>query len=411
MKRKFIVQSIGGTLFIFAFMLIVRTIGVQVELLNVFEQVFEDFELTDIYYSKLRSPADVKYEDRIVLVNIGPQTLGRRVTAEQLNILSKYQPKVIGIDALYSAEKEDDPVGDYLLAQAFLNCGNVVLGSEPIGSDEKAEIWDSLRVPIPMFLEAGVKTGHVSTGIGRDEEDEDAANFPTWRDFPPYVKLKDGRVEPSLAVSVMQLYDKAIADAFLQRGNDKEQIYFKGNLDKFTKLEVEDVLDENFEPELIKDKIVLIGYMGGEYTNYHFDEDRFYTPLNNRPIGRGIPDMYGVVVHANIVSMMLENNYINEMSPFLGYLIAILVCMLNIYLFTRIIHSRNLYLWYNAISKSIQLLETMILLAFNLFVFDVFNYQVDLSIMLFVILLSGDLAEIFVEVVWKGLERVFGKAA
>lgn len=415
--RKFInLRNLGGVAFVFAFMWMLGKIGVSFEFLNVFEKVFEDFELTDIYYSKIRDNSQEPFEDDIVLVNIG--TLGRRDIAKQVQIISQCKPKVIAIDARFFYPKEEDPVGDFMLAQAFKEAGNVILGSEAASyehveySEEEAEkltAWDTLLRPIPLFLQY-VQTGHVNTGMPDNE-----FSFLTWRDFPIVEKIKNGHVEPCLAAKVLENYDKKAYERLMARldkksdEDRKERIYFKGNLDKYVKLDVQDVLLKNFDSTLITGKIVLMGYLGSEYTDYHFDEDKFYTPLNPKQMGRGAPDMYGVVVHANIISMVLDDKFVNDMPATISWTVALILCYINVSLFTWIVTHPRYAIWYNAISKSIQLLEAISLYFINVFLFAKLNYQADLTVTIFVIVLSGDLAEIYVDVLLNFIRKIRSK--
>ena len=68
----------------------------------------------------------------------------------------------------------------------------------------------------------------------------------------------------------------------------------------------------------IKDKIVLLGFMGINLNDKTF-EDIFFTPLNERYAGKSFPDMYGVVIQANIISMILNKKYINTMPQVAKY--------------------------------------------------------------------------------------------
>ncbi len=401
MRKLFRWSSVFGTLFVLLFMWLLGQIGVRFDFLNVFEEVFKSFDLTDIYYTKIRDASSVPYEDRIVLVNIG--TLDRRGIAAEIKVLNKYDPKVIGIDAELFSRKEEDPLGDFMLSNAVKEANNFVFGSRVDGGNPATQLWDTLYLPPPLFTDStGAQTGFVNIGNIAEED------FPTWKDIPPQEETKSGREELCFAAKVASFYNKENVEEFLERGNSKEKIFFKGNLDKYTKLDVEDVLDENFDSMLIKDKIVLMGYMGESFTNYHFDEDRFYTPLNPK-LGRGSPDMYGVVVHANIISMILDKKFINEMPKSVSYLIAVLACYLNSIVFIYILTKHRLSIWYNGISKLIQLIETIVLTTIALFLFAIFQYEANLTLTLFVIILSGDLLEIFYDVIVKGIRKVAKK--
>ena len=65
-----------------------------------------DFDVYDIVYSKLLEEQSV--DTNIVLVNIG--NLSRKEQAEEITVINKFKPAVIGIDAFFEAEK--DPVSD-----------------------------------------------------------------------------------------------------------------------------------------------------------------------------------------------------------------------------------------------------------------------------------------------------------
>ena len=55
--------------------------------------------------------------------------------------------------------------------------------------------------------------------------------------------------------------------------------------------------------------------------------------MNERPAGRTYPDMYGIVVHANVISMILRRDYIHDAPSWLNILISILVAYFNVALF------------------------------------------------------------------------------
>ncbi len=398
MKKLFNWVNVTGTLAVFAFMWLLGSIGVQFDFLNVFEEVLDDYNLTDVYYTKIRNNDAIPFEERIVLVNIGDASRGRGSIAQQISILNKYNPKVIGIDAKFFGLKEENPMGDFQLATAIQEADNFIMASEFAVTSDTSSGWDTLYTPPPLFAN-NAHTAYVNVG------NLEFGDFTTWRTIPVREKTKSEQKEPCFPVKIAELYDKEAAEKFLARGNEIENIYFKGNLEKFTKLDVEDVLNENFLPELIKDKIVIMGYMGDHYTDYYFDEDKFYTPLNEKQVGRGTPDMFGVVVHANIVSMILDESYINEMPAYLGNIIAVILCYLNVALFAAILKNKRLAPYYG-LTKLIQLVEVLIILTISIFSFALFNYKVDLTLAFLVIVLAGDLTEIYVDIILVSIKKL-----
>jgi CHASE2 domain-containing sensor protein len=398
MKKLFNWTYLSSTVLVFAFIGLLGVIGVQFDFLNVFEEVIEDYDITDVYFNKIRDQQTVPYEDRIVLVNIGEASLGRRSIAQQISILNQYHPKVIGVDAKFFSLKEEDPIGDFMLEGAFAEAQQLVLAAEFAVLTDTSKGWDTLYLPPANFAQHAT-IAYVNVG------NQEVSDFTTWRSIPVREKTMQGLSAPCFAVQVAALYDSAAAARFMARNNEIEHIYFKGNLDKYTKLDVEDVLEERFDPSLIEGKIVLIGYLGSEYTNYHFDEDKFYTPLNEKQVGRGTPDMYGVVVHANIVSMILDQNYINETPQWLSILIALMVCYFNVALFVNILLNKRLAPYYG-LTKLIQLVEIILIVTIDIFTFALYNYKIDLTLTSLAVLLAGDLTEIYVDIIIINFRKV-----
>ena len=101
--RKFWIDCILATLFVFI------TLGgiskvTDMKVFSAFDplgQALGDMELTDIAFSQLRS--DPSIDTNIVIINIG--SLPRRGVAEQIRILNKYKPKVIGMDSFFDWRK------------------------------------------------------------------------------------------------------------------------------------------------------------------------------------------------------------------------------------------------------------------------------------------------------------------
>ena len=157
-----------------------------------------------------------------------------------------------------------------------------------------------------------------------------------------------------------------------------------------------DVFTENFTPELIKDKILIMGYLGEDLSDPSW-ADKFFTPLNSKIAGRANPDMFGVVVHANIASMVLYDMPVNNMGEFWGILIAIIVCFLNVVAFSWIYY--NLSRWYDGITKMIQLIEVLIITLMVVLVFSAYSLRLNMTVTIFAVLLVSDSLEIYFGVI------------
>ena len=97
--RKFWIDCVLATVLVFLSMWAV--VGMtRLNIFNAFDsigQALSDIELTDYVFMKLRAQPNV--DENIVVVNIG--RLSRREIAEQIQIISKYKPKVIGLDGFF----------------------------------------------------------------------------------------------------------------------------------------------------------------------------------------------------------------------------------------------------------------------------------------------------------------------
>lgn len=213
-------------------------------------------------------------------------------------------------------------------------------------------------------------------------------------------------------------YDSVATARFLRRDNFSEVINFRGNVfdryeqnnpnyrNVFYVLDVDDVFSENFTPETVRDKVVLFGYLGAELGDPSWT-DRFYTPLNQTLAGKANPDMFGVVIHANIVSMILHGEYINSMPDWGEMVMAVVLCLLNVVLFLKIMH--RIPAWYDGVTKLIQVIEIFLLTVLMVLVFYWFNLKIDMGITLAAIALAGDTLEVYAGVMKNSFRRLRGQ--
>jgi CHASE2 domain-containing sensor protein len=154
----------------------------------------------------------------------------------------------------------------------------------------------------------------------------------------------------------------------------------------FYAIDIDQVMNGDFAPELFKDKIVIMGFLGDYFGDPSW-EDKYFTPLNKKVAGRANPDMFGVVVHANIVSMILNEDYVGELSGWEQIAIAILLGILTVALF--IIVDEKLPVWFDAMSVLIQVVQILLISGLVVYAFAVFNFKLELSLALGVSALIG----------------------
>ena len=391
--RQFWVDSVLATAFIFALIIFGGGVFSAFEVLNPIGEAISDMDVTDIVFSKLRKDPDAHQNDDIVIVNIG--NLNREGIAKQLDIIQENNPSVIGIDAFF--RRMQDPWQDSILATSMNQIENLVLVTKLNHYNASLGRFDTLETSNPIFLE-NAHQGFANLITPAKEQD----NFKVCRSFSPIEWTSDGKQE-LFALKLAQIYDPRAANRFRERQNPVEFINYGGNIvransknseftNKFMVLDWMDVFEGNFVPEVFKDKIVILGYLGEDLNDTSW-EDKLYTPLNNEYAGRTNPDMYGVVVHANILSMILNGNFIDSMSERTAMIVGVVLCFLNVICFSLIY--RLLPRWYDGLTKSIQLVEALILLLIVVLVFHFFSYKINLTLGIIAVLFAGDSLEVY----------------
>ncbi|QHT66826.1 CHASE2 domain-containing protein [Rhodocytophaga rosea] len=370
-------------------MWLVSKIPLQSEILNPAKAAFADFELTDIVFSKLRSDKP-NADTNIVIVNIGK--LDRAGIAAQITTLNKFKPKIIGIDAAFRRPK--DPEGDSALAKAFSEVDNLVLVSG-FGShlpDKQTKQFDTLETSHAMFNQHAV-TGFANIIIAENDV------YKPVRSFSPK-EIVYNRTEFAFPVKMAQIYNPEVTERFLKRNNEVEFINYKGNITNgaFYALDVEDLFDPDIDLSFVSGKIVLMGFMGESFSSRTL-EDKLYTPLNEIYIGKAHPDMYGVVVHANSISMILREEYVDVAPGLVEISVAVILCFLNVVLFSYLMKISGD--WYDSLTILIQLIETCLIMFIVGFLFDVFTVKINLGVALAAVLLSSNGLELYQNIVLK----------
>lgn len=417
----------------------IQSINLNFDALNPLEKMFGDFDMTDVYFSQIRNTKtkegnvelkDAQADDRIIVVNIGGAEGGRQRITELLNIINENEPACVGIDAFFVSYKTDSIMApiNAELEKALKNTRNLVMAAEArfkqktiekVIADPKYEpVFDSLRLSHPRFME-GAQKGLVNliTGATRDniERSDLAGGLATCRTFSPREKI-DGVEYLAFAVKLAQIYKPEAVEKFLKRGKEVEFINYYGNYEKFGYInyyqlfemaDAAQIGDEGAKQalkNLFKGKIVLLGFTGVEDIHkVTSDEDRFYTPLNENYVGKAERDMYGIHIHANIISMILNQDYINTMPQWLDYIVAFVIAYITTALFV-FLHEK-LDFWYDGLSILVQFLLSVLVVFGILEVFAEFQTKVDWSLGFLAIVFIPNLVEVYYGAVAKLYER------
>jgi CHASE2 domain-containing sensor protein len=377
-KRRVKTQFLALLVFIFFVASLVQQLSVNLDFLSPFQKAIENFDVSDYAFTKFEG--DTYFESDVVLINL--EKLDRRGIARLLDSISAHKPKVIGLDALFFGSKK--PNHDFALFMAIKNAGNVILSSK-LDSVNPDGTHGHVHEPYPLFHSVA-KSAYANLVTGLDD------GFRTSRVITPSEKVEDSTVW-SFPAELVRAYNSEAFEALKHRNNALETINWVGNINHFYRFSASDVFNDRVDLSSIKNKLVIVGYLGpklGEVLDY---EDAFFTPLNPNPVGRAFPDMYGPVIHANAVSMMLNKNYIDTVSTFWSYALGLVALLINAFFFQRL-------LWWNdnafeLVSRVAQLVQLVLIWALAIYLLARWQVKIDFSYALFAIVISADCVDIY----------------
>ena len=255
-----------------------------------------DIEVSD-FYNRIRAGASQKKLDNEILVVNIDTIYDRGKIADLVSLISAENPKAICLDVLF--EEEKDYESDKKLIEALSSTPNLVVSQRYSEADLAPESDFISENTSNIKRGMGNLTSITSRGIVREETPFFGKDFEY----------------PSLAAMMLQICDPEKYTKLLQHTND-ELIRFNPN-----EYYIAEPLELKEDNSMVNDKIVFIGTVTDE-------GDLHPTPLDD--------DYPGVMIHANSLSMMLHEDYINPNSEIynliLGLLSCILVAVLYVYL-------------------------------------------------------------------------------
>lgn len=395
----------------------------QMRIMQAFDpigQAIGDVEISDIAFSQIRE-GEPKPDENITIVNIGFKC--RAEIGNQIRNIIKHKPKVIGLDIIFSGEPVytagcpppfENNYGLHMAIREAEEMGVKVVMAEKLhqtaGLVEKlgdVAIYDSIEHTLDI-LKLNSYEGFVNldTDAGHQED------LKLCRQFNPAIEV-NGKEELAFSVKMAMLFDSVKTKKFLDRGNEKEVINFRGNTPdiygatagsysgRYQFLDADQALDSaSFDGDMIRDKIVIFGFHGESLVDRSW-EDKFFTPLNINYAGRSRPDMYGVVVHANAISMILSEDYIDSMPLWVTVAISIIVVLLISAIFFKI--EEKMSLWFDILSIVIQVTLFALFSLIMLLVFSYYSLQLEFTLTLAAVALVGTCFEIY----YGGIMRFF----
>lgn len=353
-------------------------LALNLSVFDPFKNALKDFNYNDLIYSRLIDQNE-NFDTNIVLVNIAH--LNRLEIAEQINIIRSHNPKVIALDGFFSQQR--DSLADCKLKQQLSVDNKFIMAIAMSDYDKKSGNYNSIEKSDSFFCNGNY--GHINLG-------GDKPKSSTIRRFKPVVNHKD-TVIYSISAQIVRKYNERAFQNLIKRGNEFEQINYIGNYKSFYYFDYDEVLNNQPELEIIKNKIVLMGYIGKYIGDTNDLEDIYFTPLNKEISGRSHPDMYGMVIHANIISMIISGTYKNTIPLWIELLISFIVSYF--YIVFHKYTSTHIPKKFSFVKQFINLFLTIIAIYIGFMLYKNADIAVETAVFIAPILLYGSFLEYY----------------
>ena len=340
-------------------------IFVNLSVLDPFYKAFKDFSFTDIYYSKLYKNEAI--EKDIIVVNV--KQADRFTIAQAIEKVQEQKPRVLGLDIVFQELK--NPFIDSLLKNT-LNKYNNIVTSYYLENDSIVKNHN-------YFDNHNNIEGFINMNLSNQDaviRDFLGVNNPDQLSFATQITLESGKLNE---INISKLKDRIPINYF-------------GGQDSFLSFDIEELLELESIPAM-QNTIVLFGYLGTPTGNKFDIEDKHFTPLNEKFAGRSTPDMFGVLVHANIIKMLSGNNFVKKIPKTLIYIFAIVSCFFTIMFGMRLYKRSSLA--YDILIKFIQLIISIVLLYLALLLLKI-NIYVFITPILVLTLFGLEMIDFYV---------------
>lgn len=391
-KGKLVIHAFISSVLSVLFLFILHHLPIYQIFIDPFSEAIKNHDVMDVALSKFRNHNDPALFDPEVFI-INSEVTDREQIAKVINLVIEKQAEVVGIDLLF--EKSNSDKADTLLRAALQN-EKVILGytfeeekdHSSIHSDRSNDFFSN-------------KTQYAYVNLGSND------GFSV-RTFEPFHEI-EGQVDTAFAVKLAAFIDPDIPGLLKNRNHKKEWINFRrkqpGKLNSrypinseglthYAMVGISDFISEanNYKDDYFKDKIVIIGF-NGDNNDYISMQDRYFTPLNEKYSGRSLPDMHGSIIHANIISMLLDKDYINDTSEKYLYLLAFFIFFINFIIFDKLVKKN--FMFTVATARLIQVLQFIILFTISVYLITYLNIKVGFVLIITAVVLSFELYEYY----------------
>jgi CHASE2 domain-containing sensor protein len=358
-----------------------------------FTTAVSDFKISDVFYSSILPELEKPEETEIVLINsvmftdFGQKNISSDNIARFVLQSIEEGATSIGISADLELDSSSE---NYEMVIKILSEPGVYISQQNLSID--GENYQNITEEYVLESLATLQIRDASF-IGSDDR-----KHKSIRSFYP------GEGENRhIAFDLASEYDDNLSEGIELETNEMV-INFRGNLEKFTTLEATEFFSGEYEEDILLNKIVLIGPFDITGISDEFSKT-YYTPLNESTAGRTFPDMYGITILANIVSMLISDEYLERNSIWVIYLVGFLLAYMNMLVYLAISRWDRKWLEFSALILFVVQSVGIAFMSIN-FIADQGKYY-DLTFMVFVAALSPIIFQIYMDTIRPLARRVY----
>ncbi len=380
-KYLFKRDTILASIMVFIVMGLLALIPINTHVLDPIKMALQDFDYNDLAYSQFNKNSHTSVDTNIVIVNIG--AAGRNEIAGMIKKAAAENPRVVGVDILFNAPK--DSATDAELEDLFYTNPKIVMAYNLVA--------DKGIISTPGFLVEKSRQKGYANFVG-----EEGGSI---RHFSPILK-KETTVYNSFAAAVTQVAYPQQFKQMLKRDKKTEQVNYTRTADQFIVIDGLNFLENGDTGISLVDKVVLLGYISPDPNSI---EDKHFTPFNKKSVGKTVPDMEGIFIHANIITMIRDADYVKKSPVWINWLIASLLCWFHMSLFIRYFIDKHL--WFHLVAKIAQLVSAVLFVYLGLLFYYKWDIKINLTPSFVAIILAVDVLY-FYEAISAWLHKRFG---
>ncbi|MDQ0086080.1 CHASE2 domain-containing sensor protein/signal transduction histidine kinase [Variovorax boronicumulans] len=273
--------------------------------------------------------------DERSLAKLGRWPWRRKVHAELLQKLAKYQPAVVGLDIVLSEPSSEFPTDDLLLGEVLRSGPPSVL---PVVMERHTQQRTPEAVfPTTQIAQGVLRFGHIHVeldqdGVARSVFLREGINGRWWSQLT-LAMLETVPAGDSIADRLPGVRRPGPADSAAPDGSHESlwqrdywmRIAFAGPPGHFKRVSYVDVIDGLVDLDVLKGKFVLVGVTAGGLG------DSYPTPVS----GHGTL-MPGVEIHANVLDSLLRGFDVRAAHPWQSALFSVVPVLLALMGFLRL---------------------------------------------------------------------------